>query len=107
MQRQFRLDIETGANDYLSTPLTPVLPDSLMPVLNIVLGEGWIDNVHGTEASSYAGTLDKALQNLRDRRQFASLAEAQQALRPQAEAYTENLRDLCRAHPRCTVSVLP
>lgn len=104
---QFRLDIDTGANDVLSTPLTPVLPQSFKPILDMILGAEWLDSVHGQSANDVGNQLDKALGNLRERKQFTSLPEPVQALRPQVEAYLENLRNMCREHPRCTVTVTP
>jgi hypothetical protein len=105
--QQFRLDIETGNGDYLSTPLTPVLPIAFKPLLDIIFGTEWLDSVHGIPASDLASQIDKGLNNLRDRRQFLSLTDSQLSGRASLENYLENLRDVCRSHPKCTVSLIP
>ncbi len=108
MQRQIRLDIETGNGDYLSTIPTPLIPVGFTPLLDIACGSDYIDRLHGQQASDVAGSLNKYILSLKnDRINYLSLSDAQIALRPQVEAFLENLRDICAKHPKCTICILP
>jgi hypothetical protein len=107
IQIQFRLDIETGMGNVFSSSLSSPLLNAWEPLLSIALGDGWTNKVHGSSAEDLANTMDRCLQSFRDRNQYLSLADSQIALRPALEDYVEKLRDMCRANPRCTVTVLP
>lgn len=104
---QFRLDIQTGVNSYFSSPTSPPLPASFKPILDICVGENWLNKVHGNSASELANILDNGLANLVDRNRYSELPDAVQSVRPQVEKYLRELRDLCRENDKCTVTLLP
>jgi hypothetical protein len=107
-QLQVHLEIETGAGNTALAGSCGTTSDLFIPLWDIAFRGMSIGDFHGKQASDVSNDLDRAIDSLQwDRNAYLGLTLAQQAGRPQAEAYLIVWRDLCRKHPSCRITILP
>jgi hypothetical protein len=116
-----RFSIDTGAGNQ-ATPIIPAYcqpqihkldagnisyPSNYDPLFLICLGQNLAD-FNRSDCQSFANSLDRGIDSLRnDRGSYQSLPLNQQSLRLPALEFLVLLRDICRAHPLCTVFFYP
>lgn len=82
-------------------------PSSYDALFQISLGQNLVD-FNRSDCQSFANSLDRGIDSLRvDRNSYQSLTLSQQNLRLPALDFLTLLRDICRAHPLCTVLFYP
>lgn len=107
-QVQIHLEIDTGAGNTALAGNCGTTSDLFFPLWDIAFQGTVIDKFHGRQASDMLSELDRAIDSLQwDRNAYLGLTTAQQAGRPQAEAYLVVWRDLCRKHPSCRITIQP